>query len=340
VDKAGNEDRYSQTIFKDTQLPVLDIINPESIYEHDFDVVIDSDEPISISVKVGIANIPFDLSVEGLGYALTIDDINLAYGANTLAITTIDRAGNELTTNVIVIKLSSTVTFTVIAQNSYSTLKLLYAVATPTFTTTITANGGLLESLTVQLEGPAAVPVEDFEDIWSILDTGTYTAEFITLSIYGQSYSRFLSIEKDLSNPEITINTPVQDDFYDIEAPMYSISVTEPNIKRMWYSIVNSTEEMIRTITATSGGIDQIFWDNALTEFVTIEFGVEDLCGNIAYANVTVKRSDWIGPRGNGIDLGLFLNMSMNTLIVIGVVFGVSFASSAIYSKKKKEAVR
>ena len=91
----------------------------------------------------------------------------------------------------------------------------------------------------------------------------------------------------DIYKPIITINSPSPDDKFGDKAPDYNISIVEPNLESMWYTIdVGLTNY---SITQLSGTLNQSAWDVAPYGNITIEFYAKDLAENIGYSKVTVE---------------------------------------------------
>ena len=93
--------------------------------------------------------------------------------------------------------------------------------------------------------------------------------------------------------PEITITTPVSDEFFGSTAPNFDISINDPNVDSIWYTLDNGITNI--TTNNLSGSINQTEWDFILTTQATIKFYAKDIWGVEDSAEVTVKK-DTIAP--------------------------------------------
>jgi len=93
----------------------------------------------------------------------------------------------------------------------------------------------------------------------------------------------------DFSNPEINIISPSQGDKIGDIAPNYEISILEPNLKSLWYTIDGGNTNY--TITQLSGTINQTAWDIAEYGNILIRFYANDLLGHFGYNEVIVEKS-------------------------------------------------
>ncbi|GAH64344.1 unnamed protein product, partial [marine sediment metagenome] len=101
----------------------------------------------------------------------------------------------------------------------------------------------------------------------------------------------------DIFNPIININSPSHNGKYG-EAPAYDISIIEPNLESLWYTIdewpniiiyINSTTQM-------SGVINQALWDTAPYGEIIITFYAVDFNNNFGYSEVIIEKIETIIP--------------------------------------------
>jgi len=88
--------------------------------------------------------------------------------------------------------------------------------------------------------------------------------------------------------PEITINSPISDEFFGSVAPDFGISIAKPFINDVWYTIDDGLTNI--KITSFTGTINQTKWDEILTTQVTIKFYANDIWGYEGYAVVMVNK--------------------------------------------------
>ena len=89
----------------------------------------------------------------------------------------------------------------------------------------------------------------------------------------------------DDTAPIIEINSPNPNDVFGLNAPNFDVTITEPNLDEMWYTLDsglhNYTFEDIRTI-------DQSAWDAASAGSITLTFYARDMIGYIGSAEVII----------------------------------------------------
>jgi hypothetical protein len=326
IDYAGNRAEQTYEFTKDVVLPIVDVISPESIFEHIFSINVNSDENITIGVTKAGITVPYTQTLNGLIYSVMIEDSQLSYGSNILVVKTTDRAGNFVNTEITIAKVESKVSFTLNLQGSYSA-GLLFGSSIPIVTMNLNANLTAYNKYLYQND----TEITSVGDIWNTLSSGWYNLTWMTVSEFGRIQIITKIVEKDITTPVVSILLPTMNDFVGEQSPMYSISVTESHINNLYYTIGTLTKAIVNL----NGYIDQEIWDNSLTEYVTINFTCEDLCGNTQTASISVRRTDWIGPNGNQIDIDLFFNMGIGTWILCLSVMGAVFGVSMIYQKKK-----
>ncbi|MFX1499749.1 MAG: hypothetical protein ACFFDH_02150 [Promethearchaeota archaeon] len=127
--------------------------------------------------------------------------------------------------------------------------------------------------------------------IWDNLpDEGPFTIYFYANDSAGNinnSYSFIL--HKDISDPELSILFPQDDDLFGKTAPNYYIDMTELYLEEIWYTLVGYGTNF--TITSEwMGFINQTAWDSFGDEFITIRFYANDTIGHLTIREVTVEK--------------------------------------------------
>ena len=116
---------------------------------------------------------------------------------------------------------------------------------------------------------------------------------------------------KDIDNPDITINSPSHGaDIGDI-APNYDISIVEPNLDSIWYTIDAGITNY--TITEFSGTIEQSAWDNAPYGNIAIQFYANDLLGHVGHNEIVVQKVE-------GVSNGESAIFGYNILLIISLI--------------------
>ncbi|MHA1112849.1 MAG: FG-GAP repeat domain-containing protein, partial [Promethearchaeota archaeon] len=92
--------------------------------------------------------------------------------------------------------------------------------------------------------------------------------------------------------PSITIHQPYEDELFGPQAPNFNITVSDPEIDSMWYTLDGGINNQIFT---SNGTINQDLWDNEGNGTVTIDFYANDTGSNIGHAQ-RIIRKDIINP--------------------------------------------
>ena len=128
---------------------------------------------------------------------------------------------------------------------------------------------------------------------WDKYGNGTITLKFYANDSYGFESFAQVRVNKDVSAPIITINSPEQDVAFSSLTPAFDITVIDSQLDSMWYTIDNGFTNI--TIVSTVGTIDQTEWDKIGEESVPLRFYANDTLGNIAYSEVIIIK-DTIQP--------------------------------------------
>ncbi|MFW9897469.1 MAG: hypothetical protein ACFFD7_16815, partial [Candidatus Thorarchaeota archaeon] len=135
-----------------------------------------------------------------------------------------------------------------------------------------------------------------------------------------EAYSETI-VKKDIVAPVITIITPEIGDIFLDFPPIYSITVDDPNLDSIWFTLDQGITNT--SITDLTGVIDLTPWESIPDGHTTLKFYAIDKAGNIGEDSVIItKRStpDEIPPLIPGYDL----------FIVIGIL---AVASLVLYRK-------
>jgi len=164
------------------------------------------------------------------------------------------------------------------------------------------------------------------QSIWDFLGNGTVSLKFYANNSYGLIGSSEVRVWKDIISPQISIFSPVENQEFTTDPPLYNITILEVNLETVWYTIDNGANNY--TITSLTGTITQIAWDAAPDGSVTIRFFARDDAGNIGTSSVVVAKvpSDLPTPPPE--------IPGYNLIIVIGTVSVISLVLSKKGFKK------
>ena len=157
--------------------------------------------------------------------------------------------------------------------------------------------------------------------LWGSTSDGPVTIRFYANDSIGNIAFEEVTINKDTTVPIITINTPSTSEIFGINAPGYNLTIIEPNIHTMWYTLDSGTTNI--TFTGLTGTISQTIWDSISEGDVTIRFYVNDSAGNITFEEIKVIKRI---PEVTGIP-------GYNLFVLLGII---SVVASVISIKLKK----
>ncbi|HEC41048.1 MAG TPA: hypothetical protein ENI29_22570, partial [bacterium] len=225
-------------------------------------------------------------------------------------------SGLENYKEVIVIKdaVAPIITFNIPNENEF------FAGNSPSFNITIdelslnstwyTLDNGIHNFTFIGLTGP----INQTE--WNKQGDGPVTLRFYAKDSYGyQNYSEII-LHKDITDPVLTIFSPIHGDRFTTIPPVFNIDVDELNIERIWYTIDGGLNNY--NITQFTSYIDSDAWNVAPIGAITIRFSVEDKAGNLEYIDIIIQKSTPSPPPPP---------LNINLIIIIGVIafIGISF---------------
>lgn len=101
-------------------------------------------------------------------------------------------------------------------------------------------------------------------------------------------YKLFFTVIGDYYTPQISINSPNQDEVFGSDAPNFDLTIIEGNLNSTWYTIDDGLTNF--TFTGTSDTINQAAWNAQLNGPVIIRFYANDSVGNVGFAEITVYK--------------------------------------------------
>ena len=120
-------------------------------------------------------------------------------------------------------------------------------------------------------------------------EDGQHTIQVFGNDSLGIKYiSDSISFSIDTMSPDITIDTPIHNDFFGTTAPDFELSIDEMNLDSIWYTLDNGLTNI--TSGSSMGTINQTEWEKFVSEEVIIEFYANDSVGHIGYAARTVLK--------------------------------------------------
>jgi len=120
---------------------------------------------------------------------------------------------------------------------------------------------------------------------WSGLPDGPVSIIFYANDSLGNIRSAQISIRKDTDSPEITIISPIINQYFPLEAPEFIIEVEEVNLDKLWYTIDGGLTNIPFTTNQT---IDQSEWNDQSDGLITITFYANDTYGRINSSSISI----------------------------------------------------
>ena len=290
-DSIGNIGFAEVTIKKDVTAPIITINNPQNndasgATAPSFDISIDEPNLDTVWYSLnGGTNITFTgLTIEvnqALWDALPEGSVVIRFYAN-------DTLGNIAYSEVVIIKDVITPEISINTPNMFE----VFGDRSPSFSLSIiesnldamwyTLDGGITNYSIVSLSGT----INQAE--WNKYGNGTVIIQFYTSDLAGNIGVSQIIVHKDVSLPLITIISPVMSEFVSPNAPHFELSIQEPNIDLMWYTLdYGATNIYFSDLT---GAIDQLEWDKHGNGSVVIQFYVKDKGGNEAFSEVLINK--------------------------------------------------
>jgi hypothetical protein len=132
-------------------------------------------------------------------------------------------------------------------------------------------------NITISGDTTLAMPNDESHSI-QVFGRVAETGEMIKSKI------RYFTI--DTTNPEIIVHSPNTGEIFSLTSPEYNISVIEPHLKTIWYTIDGGITNF--TISELSGVIDQQAWTDAPFENITLTFYAQDTLNHTSHKEVVI----------------------------------------------------
>jgi len=128
---------------------------------------------------------------------------------------------------------------------------------------------------------------------WDKVADGIVNLRFYLNNSLGNLAYSDVNFTKDTVAPIITINSPIDYEKFGKISPSYYISIVEPYLDTMWYTIdggVTNISADLPLIIPLTGTIDQIEWDKLGNGTVSIDFYADDESMNVGFAQVIIEK--------------------------------------------------
>ena len=199
-----------------------------------------------------------------------------------------DTLGNTGYSEVIIIKDIITPAISINSPNTFD----VFGMISPSFDLSVVEPN--LDSMWYSLDdGSTIVGINSLSGTiqqaeWNKFGNGTVTIQFYAMDLAGNIGVNQITVRKDVSLPTIAILSPEMREFIGPNAPHFELSIQEPNIDTMWYTLdYGTTNFYFDTFT---GVIDQLEWNKHGNGSVVIQFYVRDKGGNEAFSEVLINK--------------------------------------------------
>ncbi|MBD3256260.1 MAG: hypothetical protein GF383_14275 [Candidatus Lokiarchaeota archaeon] len=126
------------------------------------------------------------------------------------------------------------------------------------------------------------------EDLWQDLDDGFINLTFYANDTAGNIASSAVQIEKDATNPLVTILSPLNGELFGQDSPSYNLSVDDEHFLKAWFTINDNLVE--HPASYPTGTVPQVIWNNFGSENVSFTFYAEDESGNVGSCEVEITK--------------------------------------------------
>lgn len=299
TDTASNVGYTSDTYEGDFTNPTVSITAPNlndlyGAFAPSFDVITSDASGIDTqwySIDGGMTNYTF------VGSTGTVEQNawnNQANGTVTIIFYANDTAGNFNFAQVIVRKDIDAPSILIVTPSSND----LTGVTAPGYDVTASDSSGLstqwytIDAGTTNFTFVGSVGSID-QTAWNGEGNGTVTIVFYVNDSMGNINSAQVTIRKDIINPIVSITTPLPDTIFGTNPPNYALSITEPNIDSIWFTLDGGATNSTPIIS--SGILTQSYWNTQPSGYVIIRFYANDSAGNVAFDEVNVTK-DLVAP--------------------------------------------
>ncbi|MFW9865542.1 MAG: hypothetical protein ACFFEN_05520, partial [Candidatus Thorarchaeota archaeon] len=145
-----------------------------------------------------------------------------------------------------------------------------------------TLNGGLTNYSIAEMIGTIN------QTAWDMFTNENVTIRFYSNDSANNIGSQEVEIRKNIIMPIITLDSPVFDELFGIDAPNFLIYKSGNEIQATWYTLDDGLTNY--TFAGLNGTIEQEAWELFPSGFVTLKFYINDSLGRMGYDDVTVRK--------------------------------------------------
>ncbi|MFX1500119.1 MAG: hypothetical protein ACFFDH_04045 [Promethearchaeota archaeon] len=328
-DTAGNSIYDEVNIEKDTQDPIIEILSPTSGQAFNNtapEFIVNITDPNLDTIWYTINDSVITYPVTGLSGTINQTGWDaLSDGNVTLTFYAGDLAGNTAMESIIVQKDTQDPVITINSPTSGDD----FGSTPPSFDITVidlnldtiwyTINDSVITYPVTGLSGTIN------QTGWDALSDGNIELKFYARDLAGNTATKAVIVQKDTQGPVITINSPASGDEFGSTPPSFNISVTDPNLDTIWYTL-NSNITILGNILVWT--IPQEAWDILPEGSATITVFANDTLGHTSSQSLNLTKN--IPSRGIGLDYFM-----MSVLITLFSSMAIIIVITKMYRKKQ-----
>lgn len=152
------------------------------------------------------------------------------------------------------------------------------------------------------------------QSIWDSVDDGIVTIVFYANDSLGNLGSTEISVKKDTIAPKITVLQPLGNETFGINAPNFTVVITDDHLHSMWYSFNDSEEIFIFSENKT---INQEKWEKMPNGILLLIFYANDSAGNIGFVEIIINK--YIPKDLDNRDLAIFIGSILSIVIILTI---------------------
>ncbi len=158
---------------------------------------------------------------------------------------------------------------------------------------------------------------------WDALSDGNITLTFYASDLPGNIGNAQVVVQKDTLAPVITIYSPVSGDVFGTTPPTFNMTITDPNLETVWYTIEDRTPVII--VDVVNFTIPSQIWNFVPEGTANVTFYANDTLGHLSFQwlilskNITGSVPDfWIGLDYfiMGLFITLFSGIAISSIII------------------------
>ncbi len=123
---------------------------------------------------------------------------------------------------------------------------------------------------------------------WTIIDDGQVIIQFYTNNSAGYIGSSNVTVNKDTTPPQITIDSPTPYQYFGETVPIFNLSIIEPYLNTTWYTLDNGVTNI--TFSGSTGQINQSEWDKKTDGLVILQFYANDTLGYLGFKEINLTK--------------------------------------------------